>query len=152
MRRSWSGLLILLLVCAALPAQAQTAIALDPGNDWAATIIKNVFPATTGNTAIDHPIFYGCMALLIPGLLLAFALPMVPFAMWIAGVARWLVLVFETIVAVPLWAFALLTFQGDGLHGRGIDGYSLPLNVLVRPSLMLISLFLGYYMFTRFSW
>jgi hypothetical protein len=79
-------------------------------------------------------------------------LPMVPFAMWIAGVAGWLILVFETIVAVPLWAFAHLTFQGDGLHGRGIEGYGLLVNVLVRPVLMLIGLFLGYYMFTCLSW
>ena len=98
------------------------------------------------------PIFYGCMALLIPGLTLAFVLPMVPFAMWIAGVAGWLILVFETIVAVPLWAFAHLTFQGDGLHGRGAEGYGLLLNVLVRPVLMLIGLFLGYYTFTCLSW
>jgi conjugal transfer/type IV secretion protein DotA/TraY len=103
-------------------------------------------------TFLGVPIFWGCLALLIPGLLLAFILPMVPFAMWIAGVGGWLVLVFETIVAVPLWAFAHLTFQGDGLHGRGTEGYSLLLNVLVRPSLMLIGLFLGYYLFTCLSW
>jgi hypothetical protein len=101
---------------------------------------------------LGMPIFYGCMALLIPGLTLAFVLPMVPFAMWIAGVAGWLILVFETIVAVPLWAFAHLTFQGDGLHGRGAEGYGLLLNVLVRPVLMLIGLFLGYYTFTCLSW
>ena len=101
---------------------------------------------------LGMPIFYGCMALLIPGLTLAFVLPMVPFAMWIAGVAGWLILVFETIVAVPLWAFAHLTFQGDGLHGRGAEGYGLLLNVLVRPMLMLIGLFLGYYTFTCLSW
>lgn len=103
-------------------------------------------------TFLGIPIFYGCLAMLVPGLLLAFVLPMVPFAMWIAGVAGWLVLVFETIVAVPLWAFAHLTFQGDGLHGRGIEGYSLLINVLVRPCLMLIGLFLGYYLFTCLSW
>lgn len=98
------------------------------------------------------PIFYTCLALLIPGLILAFVLPMVPFATWIAGVAGWLILVFETIVAVPLWAFAHLTFQGDGLHGRGAEGYGLLINVLVRPTLMLIGLFLGYYVFTCLSW
>jgi conjugal transfer/type IV secretion protein DotA/TraY len=101
---------------------------------------------------LGMPIFYGCMALLIPGLTLAFVLPMVPFAMWIAGVAGWLILVLETIVAVSLWAFAHLTFQGDGLHGRGAEGYGLLLNVLVRPVLMLIGLFLGYYTFTCLSW
>src|SRR5690349_3107291 len=38
------------------------------------------------------PIFYGCMALLVPGLLIAFVLPMIPYAIWIAGVAGWLIL------------------------------------------------------------
>jgi conjugal transfer/type IV secretion protein DotA/TraY len=98
------------------------------------------------------PILYGCLALLIPGIILAFVLPMVPFVMWLAGVAGWFILVFEAIVAVPLWAFAHLTFQGDGLHGKGLEGYSLLLNILVRPVLMLIGLFLGYYMFTCLSW
>jgi hypothetical protein len=31
------------------------------------------------------PIFFGCMALLIPGLTIAFVLPMIPWVMWIAG-------------------------------------------------------------------
>jgi conjugal transfer/type IV secretion protein DotA/TraY len=118
--------------------------------DWAGAAAT--FAGHLVMSFLGVPIFMGCLALLIPGLLLAFVLPMVPFAMWIAGVGGWLVLVFETIVAVPLWAFAHLTFQGDGLHGRGIEGYSLLINVLVRPSLMLIGLFLGYYLFTCLSW
>ena len=48
--------------------------------------------------------------------------------------------------------FAHLTFQGDGLHGRGIEGYSLLFNVLFRPVLMLFGLFLGYFVFSSMSW
>ena len=48
------------------------------------------------------PIFIGCMALLIPGLTIAFVLPMIPWVMWIAGVAGYLILVCEAMVAVPL--------------------------------------------------
>ena len=103
-------------------------------------------------TFLATPIFYGCMALLIPGLILAFVLPMIPYMMWIAGVAGWLILVCEAVVAVPLWAFAHLTWQGDGLHGRGIEGYSLLFNVLFRPVLMLFGLFMGYFIYSSISW
>ena len=103
-------------------------------------------------TFLGTPIFYGLMCLLIPGLLISYVLPMIPFAMWIAGVAGWLILVCEAVIAVPLWMFAHLTFQGDGLHGRGIEGYSLLFNVLFRPVLMLFGLFLGYFVFSSMSW
>jgi conjugal transfer/type IV secretion protein DotA/TraY len=101
---------------------------------------------------LGTPIFYGLMCLLIPGLLISYVLPMIPFAMWVAGVAGWLILVCEAVIAVPLWMFAHLTFQGDGLHGRGVEGYSLLFNVLFRPVLMLFGLFLGYFVFSSMSW
>jgi len=47
---------------------------------------------------------------------------------------------------------AHLTFEGDGLHGRGFAGYELLFNILFRPMLMLIGLFLGYFIFTCASW
>ena len=57
MRRSWAALLILLLICVAIPAHAAapsngfTTVwsALNPGNDWSATILQNLFPTTAGN-------------------------------------------------------------------------------------------------------
>ncbi len=101
---------------------------------------------------LGTPIFYGLMCMLVPGLLIAYVLPMIPFAMWVAGVAGWLILVCEAVIAVPLWMFAHLTFQGEGLHGRGIEGYALLFNVLFRPVLMLFGLFLGYFVFSSMSW
>ena len=98
------------------------------------------------------PIFVGCMALLIPGLTIAFVLPMIPWVMWIAGIIGYLILVCEAMVAVPLWMLAHLTFEGDGLHGRGFAGYELLFNILFRPVLMIIGLFLGYFIFTCASW
>ena len=77
---------------------------------------------------------------------------MIPWVMWIAGVAGYLILVCEAMVAVPLWMLAHLTFEGDGLHGRGLAGYELLFNILFRPVLMLIGLFLGYFIFTCISW
>ena len=98
------------------------------------------------------PIFLGAASMLIPGLTIAFVLPMIPFAMWFAGVMGWIVLVCEAVIAVPLWMLAHMTFQGEGLHGRGAEGYSLLFNVIFRPALMVVGLFLGYFVFASGSW
>ena len=130
----------------------------------AATVAANLVMQFFAN-----PIFYACMALLLPGLTIAFVLPMIPpwenssmstrlpepkpsrrgrsWVMWMAGVAGYLILVCEAFVAVPLWMLSHMTFEGDGLHGRGGPGYELLFNVLFRPVLMLLGLFLGYFVF-----
>ena len=129
----------------------------------AATAAVNVLTlnfAGAAATVIGHlmmnfvavPIFLGCMALLVPGLLIAFVLPMIPFAIWIAGVAGYFITVCEAVVALPMWMFAVLSFQGDGLHGRGIDGVALLANLIFRPVLMLFGLMLGYVIFAAMSW
>jgi len=98
------------------------------------------------------PIFVGITAILIPGLTIAFVLPMMPWITWIAGIAGYLILVCEAVVAVPLWMLAHMTSEGTGLHGRATAGYSLLFNVLFRPVLMLLGLFLGYFIFASMSW
>ena len=101
--------------------------------------------------ALGTPIFYGLMALLVPGLIIAFVLPMIPMLMWTMGILGWLILFCEAMVSVPLWAFAHMTFQGDGLHGRGLRGYGILFNLLLRPTLMLFGLFLSYFCFAAIS-
>jgi len=56
------------------------------------------------------------------------------------------------VIAVPLWMLAHMTLEGEGLHGRAIQGYELLFNILFRPVLMLLGLFLGYFIFTAMSW
>ena len=101
--------------------------------------------------ALGTPIFYGLMALLVPGLIIAFVLPMIPMLMWTMGILGWLILFCEAMVSVPLWAFAHMAFQGDGLHGRGLRGYGILFNLLLRPTLMLFGLFLSYFCFAAIS-
>ena len=113
----------------------------------AATLVANQLMQFFGT-----PIFVAAMALLVPGLTIAFVLPMIPWVMWIAGVAGYLILVCEAVVAVPLWMLAHMTFEGEGLHGRGLAGYELIFNLLFRPVLMLLGLFLGYFIFTAMSY
>jgi conjugal transfer/type IV secretion protein DotA/TraY len=102
--------------------------------------------------ALLTPLFFGLLALLIPGILIAYVLPLIPWVMWIAGVTGYLILVIEAVIAVPLMMFAHMTFDGDGLHGRAIQVYELLFNVLFRPVLMLIGLFAGYFIFSSISW
>jgi conjugal transfer/type IV secretion protein DotA/TraY len=98
------------------------------------------------------PIFAGLLALLIPGIVIAYVLPMIPYVIWMAGVAGWIILVCEAMVAVPLWMLAHMTLGGDGLHGRAVEGWSLLFNVVFRPTLMVIGLFMGYFVFDCMSW
>ncbi|RYF07938.1 MAG: hypothetical protein EOO40_08120, partial [Deltaproteobacteria bacterium] len=61
MRRFWPLTLSLFLVLLAVPAMADTTVssgmninwsALDPGDDWAAQVIKSIFPISAGSTSI----------------------------------------------------------------------------------------------------
>jgi len=47
---------------------------------------------------------------------------------------------------------AHMTVGGDGLHGRAVEGWGLLFNVVFRPSLMVIGLFLSYFVFDCMSW
>lgn len=117
-------------------------------------------PIAVGTAVVGHfvvgflavPIFTLCMAILIPALTIAFVLPLIPWLMFLAGVLGWLVLVCEAVIAVPLWMLAHMTYGGEGLHGRASEGYSLLFSVLFRPTLMVIGLFLGGFIFTCASW
>jgi conjugal transfer/type IV secretion protein DotA/TraY len=103
-------------------------------------------------SAAAGPIYTAILAILVPGIVIAYVLPMIPYVMWMAGVAGWIILVCEAMVAVPLWALAHMTLGGDGLHGRATEGWSLLFNVVFRPTLMVIGLFLGYFVFDCMSW
>jgi conjugal transfer/type IV secretion protein DotA/TraY len=98
------------------------------------------------------PIFALLTAILAPGIIIAYVLPMIPYVLWMAGVCGWIILVCEAMIAVPLWMLAHMTFGGDGLHGRGIEGWGLLFNVMFRPTLMVLGLFLGYFVYDCMSW
>lgn len=102
-------------------------------------------------TFLATPIFYVLMSLLIPGLILAFVVPMIPMIMWTMGILGFFVRVFEAIVAAPLWLLAHVTMDGQGLHGRGIRGWGNLLSLFLTPALMVIGMFGSYWAFTFIS-
>jgi conjugal transfer/type IV secretion protein DotA/TraY len=86
---------------------------------------------------IDLTVMIG-MALLVPGLTLAYYIPMVPFFLWIGAVLAWLIMLIEAMVAAPLWMVAHLNPEGQGLMGGAKQGYMLLLGLVLRPALMVI--------------
>ncbi|HDR9169536.1 TPA: DotA/TraY family protein [Burkholderia vietnamiensis] len=81
------------------------------------------------------------LLLLAPGLFLCFVLPMMPFFIVSAAVFGWLVMLFESLVAVPLWAVAFLS-QGHGTDGVGSQkqGLMMILDVTMRPVLITLGI------------
>ncbi|WP_336764103.1 DotA/TraY family protein [Asaia sp. VD9] len=98
------------------------------------------------------PLFAAAAGLIVPGIGLAFILPMMPYFYWLAGVAGWYLIVIEAVIGVPFWALAHLTFAGDGIHGRGIRGYEILFSILFRPLLMIAGFMISYPLFQFVSW
>lgn len=107
--------------------------------------------ASTLMNFLASPIFYALMSLLIPGLTLAFVVPMIPLIMWTMGILGFIVRVFEAIIAAPLWLLAHVTMDGTGLHGRGIRGWGNLLSLFLTPALMVIGMFGSYWAFAFIS-
>ncbi|MBO4369057.1 MAG: DotA/TraY family protein [Desulfovibrio sp.] len=73
----------------------------------------------------------------------AYLVPAIPFLIWVAAIAGWIVLTLEAIIAAPLWLIGHAMPEGEGfagLHGR--SGYMLILSVSLRPALLVLSMLL----------
>lgn len=97
--------------------------------------------AGVGTAAIIAPIFMLFFSsLLVPGAILSTYLPLMPYIMWIMVVLAWAILLIEAVIAAPLWALVHLAPDGDGVVGRGGQGYMLVLSLVLRPALMILGL------------
>ena len=65
-------------------------------------------------------------------------LPLLPYIAWLGAIISWLTVVIEGVVAAPLWAFAHLDTDGEGMGGRAERGYTFLMNVALRPVLMVV--------------
>jgi conjugal transfer/type IV secretion protein DotA/TraY len=65
-------------------------------------------------------------------------LPLLPYVAWLGAIISWLTVVIEGVVAAPLWAFAHLDTEGEGMGQKAQHGYLFILNVLFRPVLMVV--------------
>lgn len=85
------------------------------------------------------PIIAGLMIGL--GALLAIYIPMVPFINWVSAIVQYVSTVVEAMAAAPLWSFAHLQPDGEGMGQRTERGYLYLLLMLFTPILMVIGFF-----------
>lgn len=81
------------------------------------------------------------MITLTVGFILYYILPFLPFLYFFFAASAWITAIFEAMIGIPLWALAHLRVDGDGIIGQGASGgWSLLLDILLRPILILIGL------------
>ncbi|MCP5426424.1 MAG: DotA/TraY family protein [Gammaproteobacteria bacterium] len=79
------------------------------------------------------------IALLGFALMAAIFIPMVPFLIWTLASLQWVLLVFEALLAVPIWAVWHIR-NGNGLTAETMNGWLLLFSLLLRPTLMVFGL------------
>lgn len=79
--------------------------------------------------------------LIFVGGIMSVYIPLVPFITWMGGLVQYAVIFFEGMVAMTLSALAHMDTQGEGMGQRTEPGYVFLLNMLARPSLMVLGFF-----------
>lgn len=108
-------------------------------------IVSGIGGAVKGGLTAATPYLTGLFtglitSITVPGLILATYLPMMPYIIWIGAMLGWGILLIEAVIAAPLWAVAHIAPDGDGVVGRGGQGYMLVLSLVLRPCLMVLGL------------
>ena len=75
------------------------------------------------------------------GALLSLNIPMVPFIHWVTALVQYMSIVVKSLAAAPLWSFAHLQPDGEGMGQRSERGYLYLLMLLFKPILMVIGFF-----------
>jgi len=82
----------------------------------------------------------GTLALGI-GFILAYLVPLLPFVYFFFSVASWVKVLFEAVIAMPLWAIGHMRIDGEGIMGRAAkEGYIMLLEIFLRPILVIVGL------------
>lgn len=96
-----------------------------------AMVLVGIHPGVTG--ALTVLVNIAGAPLLMLGMFLSYVVPNMPFFIWLGCILGWLLLVIEAIIAAPIWAVMHLHPSGDDAVGKGGNGYTLVLSLLLRP-------------------
>lgn len=107
--------------------------------------------ASAAGLAADSIMTFALLGM-ISGLILYYMLPLMPFVYFFFAVGRWVKVVFEALVGVPLWALAHMRVGGPGLPGSAASGgYFLLLEIFIRPILTVFSLIVSFALFSALT-
>ena len=98
----------------------------------------------TGLTTLAFTIGH---TLILPGFILAFYVPMIPFLHFTFAVVEWMISILEAVIGMPLFALSMITLEGDGLS-KGMDGVKRLFEIVLRPTVIIMSLMASVIIFT----
>lgn len=92
--------------------------------------------------AMLAPLFFGLASLMfVPGVMLFYLLPFLPFINFMTGVITWLISLLQAVVAIPVIAIAHITPHGEGLPSNAARGaYTMILQIFLRPVMMIFGM------------
>lgn len=104
--------------------------------------------AMKGITKIGTPfIIIVTLPLFISGAILAYLFPAIPFFYFVFGVAHWVTMIMEALVAIPIWGIFHAQPEGEGfISNEAKFGYLKMLDIFIRPVLMVIGIFIIFLM------
>ena len=89
---------------------------------------------------------------LTAGFIMYYIVPFMPFMYFLFSMVRWVMGIFQALVAIPLWAMAHLRIDADGIPGKAAaNGYYLLLDIFLRPILTLFGLLLAISLFSALA-
>ena len=106
------------------------------------------FGAISGNKYLSG-VAKNAQSIITPAVFVSVVLPMLPYFVFMFGVLGWVLGILQTVVAAPLWA-VLHMAPGQSFIGGERQGYLLLLALAVRPALLIISLYLGFWICDTF--
>lgn len=103
--------------------------------------VGNVFDVGAALGSINPMVMTIAISLLFFGAMAAYYIPLIPYIVGITAVIKWFVLVFESVIAAPIFAVAHMHPDGHDAVGKAGPGYMLILGLLMRPALTVFGFF-----------
>src|SRR5690606_35384038 len=100
-------------------------------------------PDNDGKGGVAGFVGWLLMVMFVVGALLSTYIPLIPFITWFSALTNYFFVVFEGLIAAQLWAMNHITTDGEGMGQRTERGYTHVLNVLLRPTIMVLAFFLA---------
>ncbi|MBR4742301.1 MAG: DotA/TraY family protein, partial [Desulfovibrio sp.] len=102
--------------------------------------------ADTVAKALIDDLFFFLRIIILPlwayATFVAYVVPAMPFLIWLAALAGWVLMVLEMLIAAPFWLIGHGMSEGEGFSGQwGKNGYFLWFSIFLRPALLVLSMF-----------
>lgn len=119
------------------------------GNSKGSTIVKFIAKGFNLAEALLNALMGILLLLLSVGVFLAYIIPLVPFMMFTFAFLSWVTICLLTVFIAPMWIIFNLkmTEERNGNSEMYRSGYNIAMQILFRPSLLVIALVMGWGIF-----